>query len=273
MAKSGLRLDPTRTTTLRRQYVTEMRKRFFNVRRAVVEAVGKLDVLGLKARTPITFHQLEKDAWRFQTDAQKLTSFNEWFQERVDADILQVNVKGDPWTAKYVESAYKKGSIRAYTDVHREALAPSPDFYQGSKEQFLRSAFNQPERISKLKLLYTRSYEELKGITSAMAQQVSRVVADGMANGLGPASIARNLSNTITGITRQRAMTMARTEVIHAHAEGQLDSFEDLGIEEVGVQAEWSTAGDEKVCPLCGALEGAVMTIEEARGLIPRHPN
>jgi len=76
-------------------------------------------------------------------------------------------------------------------------------------------------------LLYTRSYEELKGITSAMAQQVSRVVADGMANGLGPASIARNLSNTITGITRQRAMTMARTEVIHAHAEGQLDSFED----------------------------------------------
>ena len=37
--------------------------------------------------------------------------------------------------------------------------------------------------------------------------------------------------------------------------------------------AEWSTAGDDRVCPLCGPLEGSVMTVKEARGLLPRHPN
>src|SRR5690606_28972829 len=33
------------------------------------------------------------------------------------------------------------------------------------------------------------------------------------------------------------------------------------------------TAGDDSVCELCGSLEGVIFTVEEARGLLPRHPN
>jgi hypothetical protein len=60
---------------------------------------------------------------------------------------------------------------------------------------------------------------------------------------------------------------------IHAHAEGQLDAFDRLGIKDLGIQAEWSTAGDERVCPLCQGYEGKIMPISEARGMIPLHPN
>ena len=65
---------------------------------------------------------------------------------------------------------------------------------------------------------------------------------------------------------------IARTEVIAAHAEGQLDAYSVLGVKQVKVQAEWLTAGDDLVCPLCADLDGEVMSIDEARGLIPRHP-
>jgi len=273
-------LDPTRTTTLRKQYSADMKRRFETVRRATVRTIYDLDALGLDESKPPVFNNLitnvnlpERQAWRFQTNAQKLDSFNKWFSSQVDQEILTTNVKGDPWTAKWVESAYKKGSIRAYTDAHPETLAPTGEFYLGSRAQFLESAFARPERVSKLKFLYTRSYEDLKGITSAMGQQVSRVMANGIAQGQGPATIARELSQTIDGITRQRALVMARTEIIAAHAEGQLDSFKEMNIEKVGVMAEWSTAADERVCPLCDELDGTVMTVEEARGLIPRHPN
>ena len=68
-------------------------------------------------------------------------------------------------------------------------------------------------------------------------------------------------------------MTLARTEVINAYTEGTLDSYERLGVEEVQGRAEWSTAGDDRVCPQCAGMEGAVFTIREARGLIPLHPN
>lgn len=276
-----LRLDPTRTTTLRKRYMAEMRKRFYKVRSAVIEAIWKLDALGLNKDEPINLaeqkfiaNQLpERQAWRFLTDAEKLGAFERWFQGQIDQNILTVDVKGNLWTAKYVESGYRKGVVRSFSEMHAEAMAEVPAFYQGRREQFLESAFAQPERVSKLQFLYTRSFEELKGITAAMAQQMSRILADGIAQGLGPRAIARQLSRGITGITKQRAITLARTEIITAHSEGQLDAFEELGIEEVKVLAEWSTAGDDLVCPLCEPLEGAVMTVKEARGLLPRHPN
>ena len=277
---SALRLDPTRTITLRRQYVAEMRRRFNKVQRLTTQLIMEQDVFGLDTSQPLTLQESivdnvlpERQAWRFRTNAQKLESFEKWFQEQIDNEILTVDIRGNPWTAKYVGSSYKKGSMRTYQDVRPESMADSLDFYKGRRSQFLEAAFSQPERLSKIQFLYTRSFEELKGITNAMAQQVNRALADGMAHGRGPTVIARNIKNTIAGITKQRAELLARTEVINAHAEGQLDSFEELGVTHVGLMAEWSTAGDDRVCPLCGDLEGAIFTIAEARGLIPRHPN
>lgn len=281
MLQRAKRKDPTRTTTLRNQYMAEMKRRFFHIRRLVTQAIYKNDALGLKEpefphfnSTPVSNQAPGRQAWRFQTDAEKLTSFQTWLTGEMSGPNGPLElVDGDIWSAKYVDSSYRKGVVRAYTDARKEVLAPSADFYQGSQAEFLESAFTQPERLSKLQFLATRSFEELKGINAVMSQQMGRILASGIANGLSPLAIAKELSANITGITKQRALTLARTEIIAAHAEGQLDSFEELGIEEVGLMAEWSTAGDDQVCPLCEPLDGAIMTVKEARGLIPRHPN
>lgn len=267
------RSDPTRTTMLRRQFAAEMRRRFAAISRAIREIVIDLDVFGLEPGQPFIFN-VERQEWRFQTDEQKTRSFRRWLQSQVDQNLLTTDATGRPWTGTFVESAYRRGTVRAFTDARREALAEDqPGFIEGSRAEFLRSAFTQPERLSKIRLLATRSFEELRGVTAAMSQQLNRVLSDGLSRGLGPREIARTLTSTVTRITRTRALVLARTEIIHAHAEGQLDAFEDLGIEEIGVLAEWSTAGDDRVCPQCQAMEGQTMRIREARGLIPRHPN
>jgi len=261
------------------KYQAEMRRRFKALRKLVTKAILDLDVLGLDESQPLSFNQElisnalpERQAWRFQTDAQKLTSFQTWLQQQIDQEILSVDARGNPWTAKYVDSSYRKGVVRSFNEANKQLDEPL-GFYQGRRSQFLESSFAQPERLSKLQFLYTRSFEELKGITAAMSQQLSRVLAGGIANGKGARAIARELSNTITGITNKRALVLARTEVISAHAEGQLDSFQELGIEKVGVLVEWDTAGDAAVCELCAPLQGAILTIKQARGMIPRHPN
>ena len=102
---------------------------------------------------------------------------------------------------------------------------------------------------------------------------MGRILSDGLIKGEGPAKIARSLTDNIKKMTRTRANVIARTEIIHAHAEGQLDSFQRLNIEEVSAMVEWSTAGDDRVCEQCLSLEGETFTIEEARGQIPLHPN
>jgi len=267
-----LRADPTRTTTLRKTYLADMTRRFKAIKRAVTELIVTDDVFGLKPRLGALTANQEPRAWEFATDEQKLLNFNAWLQVQLDSNVLETD--GNAWTSKYVQEAYERGSTRAVHQVASEAPLDPVNFPLGPTPSNVATSFlSQPERLSKVQFLASRSFEELKGISAVTSQQLNRILADGLIAGLGPREIARQINAQIGTITKTRALTLARTEVIAAHAEGQLDSFEDLGIEDLGVEAEWKTAGDERVCPLCRPLDGQVFTVEQARGLLPRHPN
>src|SRR5260370_20917457 len=82
-------------------------------------------------------------------------------------------------------------------------------------------------------------------------------------------------------VSRARAELVARTEIMRAHAEGQLTALEQLGVEDVGVAVEWKTSGRYDVdkygrpispCELCIPMEGIILKIDEARNMLPRHP-
>ena len=59
-----------------------------------------------------------------------------------------------------------------------------------------------------------------------------------MIKGDGPRVIARGVKKNVATITKRRALVIARTEVIGAHAEGQLVSFEKLVVKELGLMAK-----------------------------------
>jgi SPP1 gp7 family putative phage head morphogenesis protein len=268
-----VRMDPTRTTAIRRAFEADITRRFNKLMEAVRKFLDGDDELGLKTfTTRLTLHQRE---FQFRTDAGKLQAFNDWLKQQVEANLITPppSMSHGPWTAKYIESAYKKGLINAYTSSKAGLTAEAGGIGGQSKESFLRSAFGQPEATSKVQLIATRALEDLKGVSATAAQRMNRILAQGMIDGKGPAAIAAEMSKQIKSLSKARAMLIARTEVISAHAEGQLDAFDELGVDELGVMAEWSTAGDDRVCPECASLEGQVFTVEEARGLIPKHPN
>lgn len=124
------------------------------------------------------------------------------------------------------------------------------------------------ERVN---LLATRLENELRGATTAMSQQVARELVSGIEKNLTPRQVARNIVKKVDGIGRTRAMVIANTELVRAHAEGQLDAMAEEGVERVTPAVEWTTAATP--CNLCQPLRGIVVTIDEARGMIPRHPN
>lgn len=268
-------IDPTRTILLRRQFLAAMNQRFRWLMKQVQQFLVEEDAFGLQEKTPLVFHATPGQ-FAYVTDARKLEAFRKWLKEQVDSGVLEVSgagIPGKPWTYDYVRMAYTKGVSRAYTDTSKQAVVKGELWYATSQQQFLRTAFSQPMMLSKLELLSIRAYDQLVGVTAAMSQQMSRIMADGLAFGKKPLSIAREMQQSIAGLSRRRARTIARTEIIHAHAEGQLDSFQLLGTEKLGIMAEWSTAGDDKVCADCGGYEGETFTVDEARGMIPLHAN
>lgn len=276
-----LKKDPTRTSLIRQKWMVDIRRRVNKLRAAVNAFFLQHDALGLKERKSfITLAEPQPRQFQFHTDPDKLTAFNQWFKEQVDADLLSFipsTAPGPqgPWTKGYVESAYKKGMLNAYIAAKKakpEFIADNK-FFDQSKEQFLRDSFNQPETLSKVQLLATRSFELLKGVSAQMGSEMNRILAEGIADGDNPAVIAKDMTDRIEEISDNRAMTIARTETIYAHAEGQLDSFDELGVKQLGLQAEWSTAGDDRVCPECSDMEGEIFDVDDAHGLIPLHPN
>lgn len=263
-----LRFDPSRTTALRRAFGADMLRRISALKSAIYQLIVVEDAFGHRPPQRFTVNT----RFKFLTDDEKLKAFNRWFENEVKRGVLQVDHQGKPWTAKYVDSAYRKGRINAYLQAHREEYEKGTDWLLGGREQFLRSAFMQPETVQTLRLLGTRNFEQLKGITAEMSSQLSRILASGIAAGRAPQVIAREINKSIDGINKRRARLLASTELAYAQSEGQLDSFEDLGVKEVGIKAEWTTAGDNRVCERCNALSGMVFKIKQARGLIPLHP-
>lgn len=273
MARSPRKIDPSRTATLRRSFAAEMSKKFNAVRREIRELVVTEDAFGLSDPGHLLFARNQApQTWAFRSDPAKVEAFRRWLKDQVDQKILISDNQGKPWLAPYIESAYKKGVMRAYR-TGRKAGGSIPGMVPLPPGEVLGISFFGPEQTARAEMLYTRAWTELQGVTAAMDQQLSRELTLGLIQGQSPTVIARNMSKRIAGLTKTRAKVIARTEIIAAHAEGQLDGYQTLGVDEVEVIAEWQTAGDNKVCPRCAAMEGVRLKLDDARGLIPRHPS
>ena len=105
-----------------------------------------------------------------------------------------------------------------------------------------------------------------------MDKQISTILAQGMAEGQNPNILARRINDRVDKIGIVRAKILARTEVIRAHHTATIQEYMNWDVVGVKVLAEWSTAGDNRVCSLCKPLQGKIYTLDEILPMIPRHP-
>lgn len=263
---AALRTDPTRTTTLRKQFEAEFYKRFRRLKGRIRREIDKEDGFGLKTN---------RGRFDFPRSDQKVAGFMEWLRDAQQQELIGVS-RGVPidraarqaWTSTYIDTAYQRGVQQAGARMRAEGAQVAPEWVE--------RAFTRPIHADRMGLAFIRTYSELEGITDAMDQQISRVLAQTLADGRSGPTAAKELAQIINGrvdkVGLTRARMLARTEVISAHAEAGLNSYEEAGIEGVEVEAEWLTAAD--ACPLCvDAASAGPYTIQEARGMIPLHPN
>ena len=266
-----LRYDPTRTTTLRRVLTTALNTKILLLQRDIREYLAKRD----------------ERKWYDGKHAEEVTEFEYWLTRH-----LAARFPASEWI-KYLMPSYIKGVSRSYTEGRRSL----PEQLQlGGKQEFLRGILTptsfrgislnaQPQTgfstnphlrgplNERLEALTKRFDTEIKGVTTDIAKRLARGVLDGLEKGYNPRKVARELSYELKGIPYKRLQTIARTEMIRAHADGQLDGMERLGIKRVGVQVEWVATPDARVCRLCAEMNGKTFPLQEARGKIPLHPN
>jgi hypothetical protein len=277
-------LDPSQTAGIQRSFMTESDFRFNWLARVITRAIVEKDVFGLRDQVielilPVddVMKTVQTGMFDFPRSSQKVDGFMNWLDEMEQQSVLEVTrrpgaIRGveEAWSDIYVRSSYVKGIGRGKRELRKAnynipRLAPDP-------ADEVRIAFNQPFHVDRVGLAYTRTFNDLKGVTREMDTQISRELAQGLAEGRGPLDIARSLTDRVEKIGRTRGRMVARTEVIRAHHSANIAEYKRAGVLGIKVMAEWETAGDP--CPLCvDASLKSPYTIEEIEPLIPLHPN
>jgi len=279
--KATQNYDPTRTTVLRSQFMKDMDRRFVSLGRLIKQAIIEDDVFGLiepkhnlikviniNADTP------GKEAFKFSTSQDKVSQFMTWLKQQEKQGLLQtttIPTSGTPidkaWTDQYIQDSYKRGVTRARYEMGTAGMGTPGIEETGG----ISASMSTPFHMDRVGMLYARTFEDLKGITAAMDSAISRILSQGMVDGDGPRSLAGKIVDA-TGISRNRAMTLARTEIIRAHHSAMVQEYKNWAVEGVVVKAEWVDAGFN-VCPECAKNNGKIFDLNEIEGLIPLHPN
>jgi SPP1 gp7 family putative phage head morphogenesis protein len=258
--------DPTRTIGLRRRYSAEMYKRFMAIKKAVRKKIIEENYLGWESSRQ---NIIRLAGYEYTNVDSKINGFMRWLNNQEDIEIfdtINTPIGTEPWQNVYVRHSYQAGMEHARQDLIASG-ADIPSFQSGLSG--ISATFNTPFHAERVAALYTRNYTDLRGVTNAMDAQMSRVLADGMAKGENPITIARNLNDRVSKIGITRAKLIARTEVVRAHNIGALAEYQSAeGIIGESIYVQWWTALDERVRSSHAARHGRVYTRELANGLI-----
>lgn len=283
--KNTRNYDPTHTTVLRNTFANDVKKRFTKLNTQIKDAIITGNMLN---GIPTAVQVGAAPRYTYPHSSWSLSAFNKWVQEQVDKGIFDVyTLQGlsqetdAEWADQYIMSAYKKGVRRAYTEARPADL----DITRGL-DYLVEASLTLPVHAEKVRLLFSRTFTDLKGITDDMSSKISRILAEGMAKGVSPREMVDTIAQVLIGKpgdsaqklvgrfidARRRAEILARTEVIRAHHMGMIQQYREWEVVDLYVKAEWTTAGDSRVCPECKKLEGVIFTLDEVEDLIPLHP-
>jgi len=114
-----------------------------------------------------------------------------------------------------------------------------------------------------------------------LADGIKRTILNGIATGKGADDIVRDMGKVIVdkdsfrqagsrvfSKAQYRMEMIARTEVLRAHNMGRLKFHERVGIQKL----EWLAMEDERMCPVCGGLDGKTFPIDKFPQQ-PAHPH
>jgi hypothetical protein len=276
-ASTIMRRDPTQTHDLRRRLAQTLDRKWNAVAAVITKALVVEDRWGISSLSP-----------RFIGIIQQSGSQVKDFQDFVDAAINHV-VLGDDrdmWVGSFITQAFERGWKRA-------EIQAKMDF---------------PVAYDRASVITALCITELQGAMEAASQQAVRYFSAGLIAHDKATKIAGAVKDRLLKIGRTRSRATAAAQIVRAFSEATLDVFELARVPAVGLVPEHVrrprvqdadlpsartirrirqresfierfgivevlTAGDDLVCQECEDIsDDGPYTINQARGLIPAHP-
>lgn len=171
-----------------------------------------------------------------------------------------------PTGARVVEWVESRGAERvvSWTQLQHEAA-----------QSIIRQAVNEGTGADEL----GRRLRAVTGLTPRQAEAVEKMRAALVADGMDATSAGKQAQRYADMLHRQRALRIARTELASAYNQGQDAAIRQAigdGMFDGPITKQWSAAEDERMCEICGSLDGQTVGMDEdfsdGAGVPPIHP-
>lgn len=203
--------------------------------------------------------------------------------EKLQADIRDITANLKKRQSLIMRQATKESFRRGISGGIRElAMARMPFYRDLTPEGIDKLATKAFTLVDTDALDFLVNYNlSLSGdVSRELGDGIKRVILNGVATGKGAEDIVRDLGHVIKdpesfrhagskvfSKAQYRMDTIARTEVIRSHNQGRIKFHHRVGVQ----KSEWLTMEDERVCPVCGPLDGKVFPTDKFPN-IPAHP-
>ena len=290
---TGASADPTRTATLRQRAVKTFNRLWRRIRGAIRETIQRNDALGLNSpsNTPSPRRPTQANRPRSfgVTDmASRRAMFREWFRHLTRTVVLQPTetqavLDGEHFTNDFVATAVARGIVRATVEARKAGYsAPATTSFSAS-DLLAQERYQKVLRDQRL-----TAYEDLERAVQDTQREVNGTLAEEMVAGVALTALTGALTDRVAHSTAGSVRTMhaANAAVVRAVNAAAIRRYQELGVEEVGVEpesvpddgddegdggdtpdgpdsVEWLTSRDRRVCSQCRELAGDTYTISD----------
>ena len=171
-----------------------------------------------------------KQFYSYDISTERYNSINDFIERLLYSEILESLDGRRPqnWFYQSYLSSATQDAIRDTIQSSKNMAEPSVvgDEIAMMVRQLDADAFN-PQQINSLNLVYSRVFNEMKGLTDSMKVNLSETLTRGMANGLGIQQLTRDVAKRV-GVGFSRAQRISRTDIMGAYRTAQRDKTRQI---------------------------------------------
>ncbi|MDT0134444.1 MULTISPECIES: phage minor head protein [Providencia] len=207
--RAGTKADPTAVDKLERGSMKAFAKRIKKVSQGYIQLLNR-----------IPSEPVVNKKYQFDLDPNYLSTILRDGELMVDEVLLQGGEFNNFFFNEYVSTAYERGTAQEYANLAQQSTA-----YAATQQSVATILLSEPYQL-RMALVRARVFEEMKGLSAQVKADMARILTDGIARGLNPREVARNL-NEQSGIEIRRANRVARTEITTALRRARMDEADE----------------------------------------------
>ncbi|QLG63091.1 hypothetical protein [Halorarum salinum] len=240
------RADPTSTTTVQRAYARFLRGRVGSLNADVRQLLVDEDALGLASSVG--------GRWGGLSPAETARRFDEWMERAIQAEVL------DPHDSRKVRDWFERASKQALRTANGELRRFGVDV-DPAEDVIAQDVVQQS-----IDLQQEDARQRVASWMDDYRTDARSLVTAGVAGEVAKSALATDISERAQ-VYKSHTTATASGRVVNQYNTTKLTAYDRVDADvELDVEAEFRTAGDDRVCSLCQSLSGTY-TLEEAQQL------